>query len=34
MQSNDGVVNGSTRFDFTNSFEIVPVHALETVLWA
>jgi zinc protease len=34
VQSNGGVLNGSTRFDFTNYFEIVPVHALETVLWA
>jgi len=29
-----GVLNGSTRFDFTNYFEIVPSHKLETVLWA
>ena len=34
VQSNGGVLNGSTRFDLTNYFEIVPVHALETVLWA
>ena len=34
VQSNGGVLNGSTRFDFTNYFEIVPVHALETALWA
>jgi predicted Zn-dependent peptidase len=34
VQSNGGVLNGSTRFDFTNYFEVVPVHALETVLWA
>jgi len=34
IQSNGGVLNGSTRFDFTNYFEIVPSHALETVLWA
>ena len=34
VQSNGGVVNGSTRFDFTNYFEIVPAHALEPVLWA
>jgi zinc protease len=34
IQSNGGVLNGSTRFDFTNYFEIVPSHTLETMLWA
>jgi zinc protease len=34
VQRNGGVMNGSTRFDFTNYFEIVPSHKLETVLWA
>jgi predicted Zn-dependent peptidase len=34
VQRNGGVLNGSTRFDFTNYFEIVPAHKLETVLWA
>ncbi len=34
IQSNGGVLNGSTRFDFTNYFEIVPSHKLETILWA
>jgi zinc protease len=34
VQSNGGVMNGSTRFDFTNYFEIVPAHKLETMLWA
>src|SRR6478672_1918556 len=34
IQSNGGVFNGSTRFDFTNYFEIIPSHALETTLWA
>ena len=29
-----GVLNGSTRFDFTNYFQIVPANAMETVLWA
>ncbi|NMP30321.1 insulinase family protein [Thalassotalea sp. M1531] len=29
-----GFNNGSTRFDFTNYFEIVPAHKLETFLWA
>lgn len=34
VQSNGGVLNGSTRFDYTNYFEVVPAHVLETVLWA
>jgi zinc protease len=34
VQSNGGVFNGSTRFDFTNYFEIVPANTLETNLWA
>ena len=34
VQSNGGVLNGSTRFDFTNYFEVVPAHTLQTVLWA
>lgn len=34
VQKNGGVLNGSTRFDFTNYFEIVPANKLETVLWA
>ena len=34
VQQNGGVLNGSTRFDFTNYFEIVPPHKLETMLWA
>lgn len=34
IQTNGGVLNGSTRFDFTNYFEIVPAHKLETILWA
>ncbi|MDQ3809490.1 MAG: insulinase family protein, partial [Chloroflexota bacterium] len=34
VQSNGGILNGSTRFDFTNYFEIVPSHKLETMLWA
>ena len=33
IQSNGGVLNGSTRFDFTNYFEIVPAHTLEMMLW-
>jgi predicted Zn-dependent peptidase len=34
IESNGGILNGSTRFDFTNYFEIVPAHTLETMLWA
>jgi len=34
VESNGGVVNGSTRFDFTNYFQIVPAHTVETMLWA
>jgi predicted Zn-dependent peptidase len=34
VEQNGGLLNGSTRFDFTNYFEAVPAHALETVLWA
>jgi len=34
VNQNGGVLNGSTRFDFTNYFEIVPSHKLETFLWA
>jgi zinc protease len=34
VQSNGGILNGSTRFDFTNYFEIVPSHTLEMALWA
>jgi predicted Zn-dependent peptidase len=34
VQRNGGVMNGSTRFDFTNYFEVLPAHKLETALWA
>jgi zinc protease len=34
VQKNGGVLNGSTRFDFTNYFEAVPANKLETMLWA
>ena len=34
VQRNGGVMNGSTRFDFTNYFEILPAHQLEMALWA
>jgi zinc protease len=33
IEGNGGVMNGSTRFDFTNYFEVVPSHVLETMLW-
>jgi predicted Zn-dependent peptidase len=33
-ERNGGVNNGSTRFDFTNYFEVMPAHMLEPVLWA
>jgi len=34
VQQNGGVLNGSTRFDFTNYFEVMPSNKLDTVLWA
>lgn len=34
IQKNGGILNGSTRFDFTNYFEVLPSNTLETVLWA
>ncbi len=34
VQSNGGLLNGSTRFDFTNYYQVVPSHVVETVLWA
>jgi zinc protease len=34
VESNGGVLNGSTRFDFTNYFAVVPAHKMETLLWA
>ncbi|SHI37527.1 Predicted Zn-dependent peptidase [Hymenobacter daecheongensis DSM 21074] len=33
VQSSGGINNGSTRFDFTNYYEVVPAHKLETILW-
>ena len=33
IEGNGGISNGSTRFDFTNYFEVVPAHTLETILW-
>ncbi|HET9321866.1 MAG TPA: pitrilysin family protein [Bryobacteraceae bacterium] len=34
VQENGGIDNGSTRFDFTNYFELLPSNKLETALWA
>jgi predicted Zn-dependent peptidase len=34
VESNGGAWNGSTRLDYTNYFQIVPSHTLETILWA
>ncbi|HEY7306101.1 MAG TPA: pitrilysin family protein [Bryobacteraceae bacterium] len=34
VQENGGILNGSTRFDFTNYFELLPSSKLETALWA
>src|SRR3982751_1698687 len=34
VEQNGGMLNGSTRFDFTNYFQVVPSTALETILWA
>jgi zinc protease len=34
VMGNGGVMNGSTRFDFTNYYETVPSHMLEPILWA
>jgi zinc protease len=33
IEGNGGLSNGSTRFDFTNYYEVVPSHVLETMLW-
>ena len=34
IQQNGGALNGSTRFDFTNYYQVVPSHKAETVIWA
>lgn len=34
VEKNGGILNGSTRFDFTNYFEVVPAHTLRPMLWA
>jgi zinc protease len=33
IQQAGGVVNGSTRFDYTNYFQVLPSNALELALW-
>jgi zinc protease len=33
MQQAGGVVNGSTRLDYTNYFQVLPANALEMALW-
>jgi len=33
VSGNGGLANGSTRFDFTNYFQVVPSHVIEPVLW-
>jgi len=33
MQEAGGVVNGSTRFDYTNYFQALPANALERAIW-
>jgi zinc protease len=33
MQQAGGVVNGSTRLDYTNYFEVLPANGLELALW-
>ncbi|HAQ35158.1 MAG: peptidase M16 [Maricaulis sp.] len=34
IYNSGGVNNGSTRFDYTNYYEVVPSNALQSVLWA
>ena len=34
VQASGGVLNGSTRFDLANYFELLPSNKLETALWA
>src|SRR4051794_24465096 len=33
VNENGGVLNGSTRFDHTNYFEVMPSNALELAVW-
>lgn len=34
VNSNGGILNGSTRFDFTNYYQVVPSNTTETFIWA
>ncbi|MGH7623120.1 MAG: M16 family metallopeptidase [Gemmatimonadaceae bacterium] len=34
VEENGGILNGSTRFDFTNYFQVVPSNAVRRILWA
>jgi predicted Zn-dependent peptidase len=34
VEKNGGILNGSTRFDFTNYFAVVPSNQLQPLLWA
>ncbi|MFL5619836.1 MAG: M16 family metallopeptidase [Gemmatimonadaceae bacterium] len=34
VEQNGGIFNGSTRFDFTNYFQVVPAHAVRRIVWA
>jgi zinc protease len=33
VEQNGGLLNGSTRFDFTNYFQVIPSHAVRRILW-
>ncbi len=33
VQQNGGTLNGSTRYDFTNYFEVMPSNAIDLALW-
>src|SRR5215212_10747252 len=33
VNENGGILNGSTRFDHTNYFEVMPSNALELAMW-
>ena len=34
VEQNGGLLNGSTNFDFTNYFQVIPSHAVRRILWA
>jgi zinc protease len=34
VEKNGGLLNGSTRYDFTNYFQVIPSNVLNTILWA